>query len=170
MIVTIIYYLGQYGPLILTLFALNILYGQYHSMYAYLIGLFFNMLFNYVLKGIIQQPRPSENYNTVLIESQYKSILNYDRFGMPSGHAQASMFTTTYLYLVTLSNKVLAICILISLITMFQRIQYLYHTPTQVLVGSVLGILVAILTFSYTKKNKKGRLQPKKDDNYFGLN
>ena len=170
MFVTIIYYLGQYGPLILMIIALGILYNQPYNMTAYIIGLFFNMLFNYILKGIIQQPRPSENYNTVLIESKYKSILNYNRFGMPSGHAQASLFTTTFLYLVTLNKHILAISVVSSLITMYQRIQYLYHTTIQVIVGSILGVCIAFIAFHYSKKNKKGLIKSKQDDNYFGLN
>ena len=50
-------------------------------------------------------------------------------------------------------------------ITIFQRIYGNYHTIFQIIVGAIIGSLVAICTLYFAKQKLKGVIKEKKDDN-----
>ena len=98
----------------------------------YVLGCFTNACINIVLKAIIQQKRPGN----------YKSFIPFDNFGMPSGHAQFAAFST--IYISTLKNKNLTLVYLLCwLFILIQRVVQKYHTMEQVVVGSIVGVIVA---------------------------
>ena len=71
---------------------------------------------------------------------------------MPSGHAQSSMFSLTYLYLVKQSPSWLLIELFIAILTLYQRWNYRRHTIQQLFVGSVVGIVFAYISFVISKR------------------
>jgi len=98
---------------------------------------------NGMLKQICQQPRPANQINIV-----YHDSLTNPKLGMPSGHAQSVMFALTFLYLYTKNPVLLIVGAIMTLLTLIQRILYCKHTPLQVAVGSMLGILLGHIAFN----------------------
>ena len=102
---------------------------------------------NGLLKQVFQQPRPTNQINIV----HHDSLTN-PKLGMPSGHAQSVMFAFTFLYLYTKNPLILSVGATMTLLTLVQRISYRKHTPEQVAVGSILGILFGYVAFNVSKR------------------
>ena len=171
-----IYYMlniiGNYGPLILIFISLYLLRKYKNLLFYYVIGIFTNVLLNLFLKGIILQPRPSEDpklFNLAIKNGKrfiFKNgIIPHDICGMPSGHTQSAIFSTVFIYLSLKNTKIALSYLIISLITMYQRIEYKFHTPLQVIIGGIVGSLFAYVIFYLAKQNIKGIIKIKSDDN-----
>jgi dolichyldiphosphatase len=169
----IIKIIGEHGPTILFIETIYLLWNKSYSLIYYLFGFFLNLILNLVLKGIFQQPRPSEDpklFNIALKNGTRFKFVNgipYDIFGMPSGHAQSVIFTTLFIHL-TLKNMYLTSTFLIfALLTMYQRVKYEFHTVFQVIVGAIVGALFAYFIHYMSYKKIIGKIMSKKDDNTF---
>jgi len=57
----VFYYVGGFGPLILLFSSLFLLWNKHNLFFYYSIGIFVNAILNLIIKGILQQPRPSED-------------------------------------------------------------------------------------------------------------
>lgn len=143
--------LGYWGPYILlvtTSFALMIYNNDYLIVY-----LFFSVvgtMINYIVKSAIKQPRPKRQKHLYDFEHKQKHGQEY---GMPSGHAQNSfysLFTVLFnipnLYFILLS-------ILLTCNTCYQRWVYRNHTISQIIVGSLTGIMVFCLAYKASEAN-----------------
>jgi membrane-associated phospholipid phosphatase len=167
---TILNYIGGGGPIILFFSSLYLLWSKPNLLFYYVIGVFTNSLLNILLKGIIQQPRPSENeklFNLALANAKkdvFKNGIPFDTFGMPSGHAQSVLFSTVYIYLALQKQNILFIYLLVSVLTMYQRVYNNYHTIFQIIVGSIVGTLFAGIVFHFSQQKVKGRIREKHDD------
>lgn len=165
-----LYYVGEYGPTILWIFAVVVLYKLPSYFGMFIFGSVVSIITNYILKGLFKQPRPNQDAYIQSIENQYKGIIGFGRYGMPSGHTQAAVFTTIYIWFATKNMKLTFLCLIISIITMYQRVEYNFHTIAQVIAGAGVGTLVAYFFFLNVKKANKTKLKYKPDDNYFGEN
>jgi len=140
---------GTLGPFILIVFASYLLWDKYNLFFYYEIGVVISAILNLILKGIIKQPRPCEDlkeFNLAIKNGHrfvFKNGIPYDIFGMPSGHSQSTIFTTTFIFLALKNTKITLIFLVVSLLTMYQRVKYKHHTFTQVVVGALTGILYA---------------------------
>lgn len=139
--------IGFFGPKILLLSNVYLLQNQTIFMFAYLVFYFTNILINGIIKSIVKQARP-ENPKS-FVNEEYTGP---DKYGMPSGHAQSSVFSTFFLYFVNSSRSVLLSELFICLLTFYQRIKYRTHTIEQIIVGSLLGVFIAFFAFYITKK------------------
>ena len=74
-----------------------------------------------------------------------------DIYGMPSGHAQSVSYSLMYLYLVQGSGYMALLNIIILGLTLFQRWNYRKHTIIQLLVGTIVGLTIGILSFNFTR-------------------
>ena len=161
---------GNYSPLLLIFISFYLLRKKRNLFFYYTIGIFLNALLNLVLKGMIQMPRPSENikeFNLALKNGSrfvFKNGIPHDIFGMPSGHTQSVMFSTIFIFLALKNYKILYLYLFISLVTMYQRIYYNYHTLLQVIVGAIVGFIFGYTMFYFCKKNIMGLIRVKKDD------
>jgi membrane-associated phospholipid phosphatase len=170
MLVTILDYIGINAPLILFFLSVYLLFNKNNLLFFYIIGFFINIILNIVLKGIIKQPRPldDEKIFNLAIKNNNKDIFKdgipFDVFGMPSGHAQSVLFSTIYIYLALKKINILLFYVLITLITMFQRIYNNYHSIAQVIVGDIVGALVAFFIFYISQQKIKGIIREKRDD------
>ncbi|XP_033732672.1 dolichyldiphosphatase 1-like [Pecten maximus] len=116
---------------------------------SYFAGLLLNEAINWVLKHLIQAPRPVRNRQL------------YTEYGMPSSHAQFSWFFSTYmilfLFLRIYKNYnliddiwkycVSAVCVIGSCIVLYSRVYLGYHTFGQVSCGALLGIFLGAAWF-----------------------
>jgi len=164
----VLYYTGSYGPSILIATALFLLRNTPNQMVVFSIGTLLNLAINYVLKGIIREPRPDSK--NLKIEDRYRYVKDFNKFGMPSGHAQSVWFSTIFVFLATKQPYNAFYMALLSVVTMVQRVTYRRHSVNQVLVGSLLGVALACVAFSYVSSLSKGGVKDKTDDNYYGLN
>lgn len=116
-----------------------------------LLGLFLGGL---ILKHIFVRLRPFENPLGLLSASDLIISLPSDRFSFPSSHSVTSFAAAASLFMYNKRLGIFAYA-LAGLIALSRL--YLYvHFPTDVLCGSALGVLCALVTkklLSYTKKS-----------------
>jgi membrane-associated phospholipid phosphatase len=130
-------------------------------------GFIVNNGLNSILKLIIQEPRPSNDQRALEIGIANGHRVSFDKFGMPSGHAQTCGFALVFMSLVFDSPKMTAFYLVVSFITMAQRYIYNNHTIFQLIVGFVTGGMFGYLTYIIANKQMMGCLKMKPDDNCF---
>jgi membrane-associated phospholipid phosphatase len=158
--------IGYYGPIILGILSLFLLYSTKTYLIFYVVGFLLNIVVNNILKQIIKQPRPKGDLDIFDPSKKHNYSHNpVQIYGMPSGHSQMVLFSTTYIYLVLKNIPLTLFYVLLTLNTIFQRIRYKNHTVMQVIVGSLVGALVAYVAYKYATNNLTGKLDSKPDDN-----
>lgn len=161
---------GRYGPIILMFYSFYLLWPTSNLFFYYTVGIFMNSILNLILKGIFKHPRPSEDlkqFNLALQNGNlfvFKDNIPHDIFGMPSGHAQSSLFSTIYVFLSIKKINILVVYLTLSFITMYQRVQMNEHIFLQVLVGAICGALFAYVMYYMAQQQIKGTIREKKDD------
>lgn len=162
--------IGSYGPLILLFFSIFLLRNKSNLLFYYILFFGISIILNIVLKGLIQQPRPSIDAKTfqLMMKNKERYIskhgVPYDIFGMPSGHSQSVVFSTIFIYLCLRDFKILLVYIIVSLITLFQRVINNHHTILQVVLGSFVGIVLGYTGYNMARINIEGKKTTKKDD------
>ena len=163
----ILKYTGEIGPMILFVPTVFLLFNKRNALIYYISGSFLNSVLNIFLKLLIKQPRPLDNpdkFELMMERRKHLLLIPCDVFGMPSGHAQTVAFTTMFVFLTIRNDMFRVFCVVISLLTMWQRVEYNYHTVLQVIVGGIVGLLFAFLMFYLNKINIAGLLKEKCDD------
>jgi len=162
--------IGMFGPVILYFCSIHLLWNRQHLFFYYNIGFFVNALLNLIIKGLIQEPRPSEDprtFHLALTHGKrflFKDGIPHDIFGMPSGHAQSSLFSTMFIYLSFRKQNLLYAYLLMSLLTMIQRVIYKHHTILQVIIGAVVGCGFGYFVYFLAREKIKGHITEKADD------
>ena len=164
------YYFGAMGPIILYIISLNVLWDKPNLFFYYNVGAFSNIILNLILKGLIKQPRPSEDvqqFNIALKNGTrflFRNGIPHDIFGMPSGHSQSAFFSMIFLFLSIKKGRVLYVSLFICLITMAQRVAYNYHTLLQVICGAIVGACFGYFVYYLARLKIKGHITEKLDD------
>jgi len=167
----ILYELGSYGPILLILLSWYSLFDHKNLLFYFNIGLFTNTILNFILKGIIQEPRPmfdSKKIKLMALHAKdyfFQNGIPFDIYGMPSGHAQMSFYITVFVYLSLKHANLLYLYIFFSLLICYQRVKYNYHSISQVIVGSILGSVFAYIVYQQAQEKMKGRIREREDDN-----
>jgi len=156
---------GFISPFILILYSIRLLWDKHTLIVYYLVGLFCNTLLNYVLKGIIKEPRPSQNSKLINLALNNGRIFSNDIYGMPSGHAQSSLYSTIFIWLAFQNKNILILYLCFTLLTMYNRINTKSHTILQVIVGAIIGTFMGCFIFYIATKKIKGKFKPKEEDN-----
>jgi membrane-associated phospholipid phosphatase len=157
--------IGYFGPQLLCFLSVILLLKKWNSLSLYLVGYFSNIILTYSLKGIIQEPRPTEDKKLLELALRHGKRIGYDKYGCPSGHVSSVVYSTTFVYLVLQNPNVLGIYFLVSLATMYQRVKYNNHTIHQVIVGAIVGFFSAIVFFYFAREIITGDKIEKPDDN-----
>jgi membrane-associated phospholipid phosphatase len=163
--------LGYCGHNILILLSMYLLWDKGNLFFYYIVGVVIGRLLNTILKGIIQEPRPnfnSKEFNLALKNNKrflYKDGIPYQVFGMPSGHSSSVIFSTVFIYLALKKTKWLYVYLIISAITISQRVVFQHHSISQVVIGSFVGAFLAYFIYQLAEKKIKGRIREKPDDN-----
>jgi len=157
--------IGFISPIILIIYSMYLLWNKNTLFVYYLIGLCCNSLLNLILKGIIKQPRPIENTKLINIALNNGRIFPSDIYGMPSGHAQAALYSTIFIWLALKNKYILIFYLLLTIWTMYNRVNTKSHTILQVLVGTIIGAIIGYLFFFIATKQIKGQTKHKEEDN-----
>jgi len=167
---TILKTVGSYGPLILLLCSIFLLRNKSNLLFYYILFFGISIILNVVLKGLIQDRRPSIDPKTfqLMMKNKERYIskhgVPYDIFGMPSGHSQSVLFSTMFIYLCLRDFKILLVYAAVCLITLSQRVLCIHHTFMQVVVGSFIGIVLGYVGYNMAKLNIEGKKTAKRDD------
>jgi len=165
---------GFYGPGLIFIIAIYLLYKTPILVTTFTIGYVLNILFNYLLKGIFRMPCPNENMKKFDAEIRMNKYIDLARFGMPSGHAQTMLYSLVFVSFALLSkkNKVkgintsrnwIVLMVILSIITLTQRVYFKWHSFEQILVGSIIGALIGYGFFYYSQLQSRGSLTMKEE-------
>jgi len=158
--------IGYYGPMTLFVSSLFLLFSTKTYLVIYVVGFVLNIVVNNILKQIIKQPRPKGDLDIHNPTKKHSYSHNpIQVYGMPSGHSQMTLFSTTYIYLVLKNIPITLVYLLLTLNTLVQRIRYKNHTVMQVIVGGSIGAFIAYIAYTYATNNLVGKLDTKPDDN-----
>lgn len=162
--------IGENGPMLLLFITIFLLRNKYNLLFYYILFVILSLFLNLVLKGIIQQPRPSidsKTFNLMMKNKEryiHKHGIPYDIFGMPSGHSQSVLLSTIFIYLSLHDIKIAILYLIITLITLSQRVIDNHHTILQVIFGSIVGFLLGYVAYKMAQTNVQGKKTAKKDD------
>ncbi len=168
-------YLGFFGPIILLLLTCGflIISNKYIFLLFYFGGFVINVILNSVLKILIKEPRPSDDKHIFAMEVRNGNRISFDKFGMPSGHAQMAGYSIGFIYHIVKSSSIMNLYLVIALITMIQRFIFKNHTIMQLIVGFGIGIFIGFCTSYWANQKLVGNIRHKPDDNaptlLFGL-
>lgn len=157
-------YIGLYGPVILFVLTLFLLRNKTNYLTFFVSGFALNNILNIILKLAIKEPRPTGDQKAFEIAITNGMRVGFDKFGMPSGHAQNCAYCLSFVML-TLHNPVLTtLYMVITLITTCQRYIYKNHSILQLLVGLTIGSLFGYLTYYIGRKHITGNIKMRPDD------
>ena len=149
--------IGFYSPKIVFIFSIFLLFVIKYNVkntIFYILGYYLCDKINFLLKKIIKQPRPFEDINIFNNKKKIYIHNNINMYGMPSGHALYTTYSTIYINNI-LKNKIITfIYCIITLICINQRLIYKNHTIQQIVVGGILGIFIAYFII-YIQNNFK---------------
>ena len=158
----LINYIGYYGPIILLISTIILLFNTKIFLYTYFLGFVINSIFNFIIKGAIKQKRPLNDVKSKIIK---ESRLGNEIYGMPSGHSQSVMFSTLFVFRALKNDLITFIYLIISGTTMWQRVCNYSHSLLQILIGGTLGSIFGYYAYKYAKKiNKKMKKNKKKNE------
>lgn len=161
---------GTYSPLILFFISIHLLWNNENLFFYYNIGIFINTILNLLLKGLLQQPRPTEDLKTFHLalthgrKFVFRDGIPFNIFGMPSGHIQSAFFSTAFIYLSLRQTNILYSYLLFSFISMSQRVVYNHHTIFQVIVGAIVGTSFGYFMYYLAQQKIRGHISEKIDD------
>ena len=163
--------IGRLGRQIIGASSVLILYkwGKPVTLGYYALGAMFCVVVNMILKILIKQPRPKHDKPDFAFLVENHKRVSYDKFGMPSGHAQFMFFTLAFMAFTMREHKyywwIVAFFTMLTINTVVQRIRDDNHTLAQVIVGAIIGALMGAGAFYITKSKLKGKMKLKEDDN-----
>ena len=157
-------YIGLFGPVILFILSLFLLRNNKKYLYFFFYGFILNNILNIILKVAIKEPRPTSEQKVVAIGIANGARISFDKFGMPSGHAQNCAYCLAFITMVLNDPFITAIYIVFTFNTLFQRYLYNNHTILQLVVGTFIGLFVGFIIYTIANKNIMGNIKMKKDD------
>lgn len=158
-------YIGLYAPLILFMLSLFFLRNMKTYLQFFVSGFILNNILNIILKLALKEPRPSKDQKAIEIGVVNGARIGFDKFGMPSGHAQNCGYCIVFITMTLNDPFITALYSLISVISLFQRYLYNNHTILQLIIGFTVGGGFGYLTFIIGNKYITGNIKMKMDEN-----
>ena len=157
-------YIGLYAPILLFILSLWLLRNMKTYLFFFLVGFIFNNGLNILLKLLIQQPRPTNDQKAIEIGVVNGARIGFDKFGMPSGHAQNGGFCLSFITMALNNPSITTLYSVISFISLVQRYMYNNHSILQLIIGFIIGLLFGYMTYIIGNKYIVGNMVMKKDD------
>ena len=160
-------YIGLYAPIILFILSIFFLRNTTKYLSFFVVGFIFNNILNIILKLFIKEPRPTNDQKAIEIGVVNGARVSFDKFGMPSGHAQNCGYCLAFIIMTLNNHFITTLYLLISTISLLQRYLYNNHTILQLIIGFIIGTLFAYLTYIIANKYIMGNIKMKTDDNFY---
>jgi membrane-associated phospholipid phosphatase len=109
---------GAFAPFILFITSIFLLQNKMKYLQVYFIGSILNNIFNAILKYAIKEPRPSKDSRILEIAIANEKRISFDKYGMPSGHAQNCGFNLVFITLVLNNSFITGLYLVISFISL----------------------------------------------------
>lgn len=158
-------YIGQFAPIILFILSGILLRNMKIYLQYFIYGFLLNNILNILLKLAIKQPRPSKDEKSIEIAVVNGVRVGFDRFGMPSGHAQNCSYCLAFITFVLKEPFITGFYVILTAISLLQRYLYNNHTFLQLIIGFIIGTIFGYLTYLFGNKTIVGNIEMKKDDN-----
>ena len=163
--------IGNYFPIILFICSVYTLYSKTNYLYFYILGYILDSCINKIFKNIFKTPIPLEDEKKInlLIKNKQNIILKNnkilsEKFGMPSKNVESVMYSLTYIYLSTEKKYYLLFYSSILLYVIWRDLYYNYHNISQIIIGIIVGLIIAIFIYKISKNNLFS-MKIKDDDN-----
>jgi membrane-associated phospholipid phosphatase len=163
-VISLLDYLGMMAPVILFIISIFLLQNKMKYLQVYIVGSILNNILNAILKYAIKEPRPSRDSRILEIAIANKKHIGFDKYGMPSGHAQNCGFNLAFITLVLNNPYVSGFYLIMSFISLYQRYKYFNHTILQLVIGFIIGLSFGSTFYYVGNKWIKGNLTIKFDD------
>ena len=157
-------YIGYYAPIILFFLSLLLLRNIKRYLQFFVSGFVLNNILNIVLKLCIKESRPSNDQKIIEIAINNGVRVGFDKFGMPSGHAQNCGYCLIFIMMTVNNPFITTLYMVITLISVSQRYFYNNHTILQLLIGLLIGSGFGYLTYEAGNKFIMGNIKMKKDE------
>lgn len=157
-------YIGLYAPIMLFFITLFLLRNMKKYLTFFVSGFILNNILNIILKLIIQEPRPSKDQKSIEIGVVNGARISFDKFGMPSGHAQNCGYCLIFILMTLNSPFITTLYAVITIISLCQRYLYNNHSILQLCIGIIVGSGFGYLTYLSANKYIVGNIKMKKDD------
>lgn len=172
-ITNLLFYVGEYMHSAIFFLGLFTLRNNLTMYFLFFTGLCLSAILNLLFKKIIKIRRPVINkhlFDLCLKNKEdyvYRNDKRYHIYGMPSGHSQICGYAFAFFSLFMKDFYISVFYLIITIITMYQRVKYEHHTILQVIIGVSIGCLIGIGVYTYAKKKIAGNLAEKDDDNCY---
>ena len=150
-------YIGVCAYVILFLLTIFLLQNKIKYLQVFVVGFILNYMLNAILKYAIREPRPSRDPDNW-------ERAGFEKYGMPSGHAQKTGFCLSYITLVLNNPLITGIYLVITAISLYQRYKYFNHTVLQLAVGVIIGMLAGYLAYHIGNKWIQGNIKLRSDE------
>ena len=138
-----IFALGYFSEIIMIILVIYLIHSNVFYTIYYLFFILLNGYLNTIFKSIIKEDRP-DNSKKFLFSEHFSRIKNV--YGMPSGHSQNVFFSITYLYFTTKEFFYwIQLLLVLAALMFYERLSFHNHTFLQLLVGAIIGIILAYL-------------------------
>ena len=155
--------IGYSAPSILLVTSIFLLRNKIKYLKYFIGGYIFNSILNSLLKYIFKEPRPND-WELLKLGITHKKRFGYERYGMPSGHAQHCGYILAFMTLVLNNPWITGIYSVFTLICMYQRYLYENHTIKQIVVGLLIGLGTGYLLYEVATKKLIGNIKMRPDD------
>lgn len=162
---TILDLIGYSAPGIMLVVSIIILRNKRNYLYYFIIGYILTGILNALLKFIIKEPRPGNDWEILKIGITHEKRFSFDKFGMPSGHAQHCGYILSFTAFVLNDPFITGVYSILTLICMYQRYLYENHHIKQVIIGVFVGLFTGYLIYLVATKKLMGNIKMKPDDN-----
>jgi membrane-associated phospholipid phosphatase len=160
-IIDSINYIGALAPVILFIVTVCLLINKRNYLKFFIFGFILNSGLNALLKLCIKEPRPSNDRKIIEIAIYNGERVSFDKYGMPSGHAQKCGYCLAFITMVYNSPIITGLYFIISCLSMYQRYSFNNHTLLQLLVGFIIGLFVGYVLYTITNKYIVGNIKEK---------
>jgi membrane-associated phospholipid phosphatase len=160
----IIHLIGFSAPGIMLVISTLILRNRTTTLKVFISGYFLNGILNALLKYVFKEARPTDDWQVLQIGIAHNKRLGFDKYGMPSGHAQHCGYILAFMTLAVNDPYVTGAFSIISLICLYQRYLYQNHTILQIIIGFFTGIGSGYLLYGVSSKKLIGNIKMKVDD------
>ena len=163
-LISVVHLLGYLAPIIMLVTTSFLLRNMTNYLSFFLYGYVFNIVLNSLLKWFLKEPRPTNDWKILQLGITHTKRIGFDKYGMPSGHAQHCGFILAFVTHVLNNPLVTGSFSVLSLICLYQRYLYQNHTLLQVIVGFGVGLCIGCLFYELGTKKLVGNVKMRPDD------